>query len=60
MVLLVERFKYPQLLRFKDLFEPPLTVDRFNSARKELKRHGMLSKIELNIRSLNLKSLFLS
>ena len=46
LVLLVERFTNPQLLRFKDLFEPPLTVDRFNSARKELKRHGMLSKIE--------------
>ena len=42
----MERFKIPQLLKFKDLFEPPLTVDRFNSARKELKRNGMLSKIE--------------
>ena len=46
LVLLVERFTNPQLLKFKDLFVPPLTVDRFNSARKELKRHGMLSKIE--------------
>ena len=42
----MERFKNPQLLKFKDLFVPPLTVDRFNSARKELKRNGMLSKIE--------------
>ena len=46
LVLLVERFTNPQLLKFKDLFVPPLTVDRFNSARKELKRNGMLSKIE--------------
>lgn len=45
-MLLVERFKNPQLLKFKDLFVPPLTVDRFNSARKELKRNGMLSNIE--------------
>ena len=34
------------MLKFKDLFVPPLTVDRFNSARKELKRNGMLSNIE--------------
>ena len=43
MTVLVERFTYPDLAEFKDLFMPPLTIARFNKARKELKRHGMLA-----------------
>ena len=45
MTVLAETFKYPQLEPYKDLFMPPLTVDRFNAAKKHLKRHGMLAKI---------------
>ena len=43
MTVLVENFKYPQIAEFKHLFIPPLTVDKFNKASKQLKRHGLLA-----------------